>query len=96
MTTPFGWPVLPEVKMMSAAPRSSGRSGGGRSPQISTWSVSIEKRAPVARNTPATVAGAAVTWTGTATAPARHTPSRAPKSDGRLPMRTCTGSPGFT
>ena len=75
--------------MTSAASRSSGRSGGGALAARSSRSPSTQKRAPVrpcssARRWP----GRAVTWTGTATAPACQMPSRAPRSDGRLPIRT--------
>ena len=95
-TTPLGIPVEPEVKITSAASRNSGRCGGGAWPTTSRRPPSTANRAPVKPCTRATVEGAAAMCSGTATAPARHTPSSAPMSDGRLPMRSSTGSSGAT
>ena len=94
MTTPFGLPVLPEVKMTRAASRKSSRAGGRTVERLSIRPRSTPKRAPVACWAASEANAPASAGTGTATPPASQIPSSPARSSGALAMVARTGSPG--
>src|SRR5262249_52660846 len=93
-TTPFGCPVLPDVKTISAAPASSGLAGGGAAPIDDSLPARIANRLP-SRPTRACVAAAGVaTWIGAATQPASQIPRNPARSSGSFAMNRTIGSSG--
>ena len=94
MTTPFGLPVLPEVKTIKAASRKSSRAGGRTVERLSIRSRSTRKRAPVVCWAASEAKAPALAGTGTTTPPASQMPSTPARSSGALAMVASTGSPG--
>ena len=94
-TTPLATPVEPEVKMMSAAPASRGRTGGAGKParHFASPLPTINRADTAARVASMAMAGMS-RLTGTATPPAAQTPRKPAMSRGLLATRTSTGSFG--
>ena len=93
-TTPFGCPVLPEVKTISAAPASSGRDGGGAAPMAESVPARTANRLPSRAISASAACAGVATWIGAATQPASQMPMNPARSSGSLAMNRTTGSFG--